>query len=222
VDKHIVSYETLTFEHKRGVGTDEHSACTGTTRGSAGTLSVDGYITTDDEGVAAVPGGRLDPVDSVEQRGRRAIASVLGVDTLDVGVAMGGKEVHEERLGRLGEVDGGLCADVDATNRLGVDIILFEEVVGDYGMSCVSKKQESHHGSGNVEKENIPVSRKVLMSSRSSQHAMYFWPRPIVYLPLETPSKASSSSWEMHYKMDAGVSPMFSTAVYASKCLRTL
>ena len=44
----------------------------------------------------------------------------------------------------------------------------------------------------------IPVSAKVLMSSRSSQHAMNFWPRPMVYLPLGTLSKTSSSSSEMH------------------------
>lgn len=36
------------------------------------------------------------------------------------------------------------------------------------------------------------------MSSRSSVQAMYFWPKPMVYLPLGAPSKSSSSSSEMH------------------------
>jgi hypothetical protein len=36
------------------------------------------------------------------------------------------------------------------------------------------------------------------MSSRSSVQAMNFWPRPMVYLPLATPSKTSRSSSEMH------------------------
>ena len=43
------------------------------------------------------------------------------------------------------------------------------------------------------------MSAKELMSSRSSQQAMNFWPRPMVYLPLGTLSKISSSSSEMHY-----------------------
>ena len=46
---------------------------------------------------------------------------------------------------------------------------------------------------------DVPVSVNELMSSRSSQHAMNFWPRPMVYLPLGTLSKISSSSSEMHY-----------------------
>jgi hypothetical protein len=36
------------------------------------------------------------------------------------------------------------------------------------------------------------------MSSRSSVQAMNFWPRPMVYLPLATPSKTSRSSSEIH------------------------
>lgn len=34
--------------------------------------------------------------------------------------------------------------------------------------------------------------------------AMYSWPRPMVYLPLGTPSKTSSSSSEMHYNDERG------------------
>ena len=45
---------------------------------------------------------------------------------------------------------------------------------------------------------------KELMSSRSSVHAMKDWPRPMVYLPLGTPSKTSRSSWEMHCGTEKG------------------
>lgn len=46
-------------------------------------------------------------------------------------------------------------------------------------------------------KGRSPVSRKLLMSSRSSQKAMRSWPSPIVYLPAETPSNASRSDSAM-------------------------
>jgi len=36
------------------------------------------------------------------------------------------------------------------------------------------------------------------MSSRSSGHAMYSWPSPMVYFPWGTPSNASRSASEMH------------------------
>ena len=38
---------------------------------------------------------RLDPVDGIEQGSRGAVAGGLGVDALDVGVAVVGEEVHE-------------------------------------------------------------------------------------------------------------------------------
>lgn len=44
------------------------------------------------------------------------------------------------------------------------------------------------------------------MSSLSSQHAMNFWPRPMVYLPLDTLSKTSSSSSEIHCTYERGLS----------------
>ena len=46
-------------------------------------------------------GARLDPVDGVEQGGGGAVAGGLGVDALNVGVAVLGKEIHEMGLDRL-------------------------------------------------------------------------------------------------------------------------
>jgi hypothetical protein len=40
-----------------------------------------------------------------------------------------GEEVHEDGLDSLGLVDDGLCADVEATDGLGVNVVLLEEVV---------------------------------------------------------------------------------------------
>ena len=42
------------------------------------------------------------------------------------------------------------------------------------------------------------MSATELMSSLSSVKAMNFWPSPMVYLPLATPSNSSRSSSEMH------------------------
>ena len=61
--------ETLTFNSQGRVGADEHGECTSTTGGATAALSVDGDVTADDNRVPAVPGGGLDPVDSVEESG---------------------------------------------------------------------------------------------------------------------------------------------------------
>lgn len=89
----------LTLQGQGGIGTDEQGDCTSSTNRPGTSRGVDGNITRDNEGVAAVPARALDPVDGVEERGRSTVASVLGIDTLDVRV--GAKEVHEDGLGRL-------------------------------------------------------------------------------------------------------------------------
>lgn len=88
----------LTFDSKGGVGADKHRARTRTAGRPAAALGVDSNVTADDECVAAVPRGRLNPVDGVEERRGGAVAGVFRVDTLDVGVASASKEVHEESL----------------------------------------------------------------------------------------------------------------------------
>lgn len=162
----------LTFKRKRRVRADEHRARASAARRASAALSVDRDVSAHDERVAAVPRGGLDPVHGVEERGGGAVARVLGVDALDVGVAGGGEEIHEERLARFREVDGGLGPDVDAADGLGVDVVLFEQVRdgcegAERTVSMMTPRRWAKRG-------YAPVRRKELMSSRSSQHAMNF------------------------------------------------
>lgn len=103
---------TPTFKNDRGVGSDQHGTGSSTTRGSGGTLGVDGNVTGEDDRVPSVPGRRFDPIDRVENCGSGTITSVLAVNTLNVKVARVGEKVHEGRLDRFGLVDDGLGADV--------------------------------------------------------------------------------------------------------------
>lgn len=119
----------LTLEDDGGVGSDEHGNGTSTTNGTSSTLSIDGNITSNDKSVTAIPRGRLDPVDGVEQSRGSTVAGVFGVDALDVGVVA--KEVHQDSLDRLGLVDQGLGADVDAADGGGRNLVLVEEGLGD-------------------------------------------------------------------------------------------
>lgn len=121
----------LTLEDNRSIGANEHGAGTHTTDRTSRALLVDGNVATHDNSVAAVPRLGLHPVDAVEEGGGRAVAGVLRVDTLNVKVAVLGKEVHKEGLGRLGLVNDSLSADVEATDRLGVDVVLLEELRDD-------------------------------------------------------------------------------------------
>ena len=116
--------ETLTFHSQGRVGADEHGDSTGTTGRATAALCVDSDVTANDNRVPSVPRRRLDPVDGVEEGRGGTVAGVLGVDTLDVGVARRLEEVHEHGLDRLGLVDDRLGTDVEATNRARVDIVL--------------------------------------------------------------------------------------------------
>jgi hypothetical protein len=102
-----------------------------------------------------------------------------------------GEEVHKESLGRLGLVNDGLGTDVKTTDRLGVNVVLLKEVRDDCTVSTTTADRTSRRVS------NLPVRATELMSSVSSVKAMYFWPRPMVYFPLETPSNSSRASSEM-------------------------
>lgn len=117
----------LTLKDDWGIGSNEHSTRASATDWTGATLSINGNIPSKYNRIAAVPRTRFDPVDGVEKGSGGAIACVLRVDALNVVVARLAKEVHEDRLDRLGLVDNGLGADVDATNGLGVDIVLFKQ-----------------------------------------------------------------------------------------------
>lgn len=60
----------------------------GRTGGAGGALLVDGDVPADDDAVAAVPGGALDPREGVEQRRGPAVAGVDVVHALEVEVAV--------------------------------------------------------------------------------------------------------------------------------------
>lgn len=115
------------LENNGGIGTDEHSNTTSTTGGAGSTSGVQSNITTDDDGVTAIPGGRLEPVDAVEDSVGTTVAGVDGVDTLNVGVAVGSKQLHQNGLDGLGLVQESLSADLETTDRLGVDVVLVHE-----------------------------------------------------------------------------------------------
>ena len=108
------------------VGADEHGDSASTTSGARVALGVEGNVSGHDNGVAAVPGRRLDPVDGVEEGIGAAVARVHGVDALDTGVVA--EKGHEHRLDRLRLVEEGLGADLESANRVGVDVVLLEQV----------------------------------------------------------------------------------------------
>jgi hypothetical protein len=111
-----------------GVGADQHSDGTGTTSGAGIALGVESDITGNDNSIAAVPSGRLNPVDGVENSVGTTVAGVNGVDTLDVGVVA--KELHKNTLDRLGLVEESLGTNLEETNRVGVDVVVLEELRG--------------------------------------------------------------------------------------------
>lgn len=109
------------------IGSDEHGNTASSTGGTSITLLVESNVTSNNDGVSAIPAGGLYPVDAIEKSIGSAVAGVDGVDTLDVGVARGSKELHQHGLDGLGLVQHGLCADLEASNRLGVDGVFAEE-----------------------------------------------------------------------------------------------
>lgn len=123
----FLGWLALTLKHQRRIGTDQHGTSTHATHRPSTSLLVNGNVAAHDNGIPSVPAFRLNPVDSVEKGGGRSVASVLGVDTLNVGVTRLGEEVHKKSFGRLGLVDEGLGTNVQATDGPGVDIVLFKK-----------------------------------------------------------------------------------------------
>lgn len=115
------------LEDNRGIGANQHGNAASTTGGAGSTLGVQGNITADNDGVAAVPGGRLEPVDAVEDGIGATVAGVDGVNTLDIGVAGRSEELHQNGLDGLRLVQECLGADLKAADGLGVDVVLLHE-----------------------------------------------------------------------------------------------
>lgn len=128
---HVRSTQTG-LSNDGGVRADQHGNAASATGGTRVALGVKGNVASHNNGIPAVPGGRLDPVDGVEKGVGASVARVDGVNTLDVGVVA--EQLHEDRLAGLGLVQEGLCADLEAANGVGVDLVLLEEV-GNGGQS---------------------------------------------------------------------------------------
>lgn len=183
------------LEHNRGIRSDQHGNGTSTTSGAGSPLGIEGNVSADNNGISAIPGRRLNPVDAVEHSVGTTIASIDGVNTLNVGVSMRGKQLHQHRLDRLGFVKKGLCADLKTADRLGVDVVFAKEGgaggqsngVDVWGGEKLTFRAYEDQGSGTI----IP--------SRSSQKLILVWPRPIVYFPSLTPSNFSNSAWSTHW-----------------------
>lgn len=112
-------------EDQRGIGANEHGDTAGTSGRSGGSLGVKGNVTSNDNGVSAIPGSALDPVDGVEQGVGAAVAGVDVVDTLNVAVVA--KQLHQHRLDRLGLVQQRLGSNLDSTNGCRVDVVVLEQ-----------------------------------------------------------------------------------------------
>lgn len=126
---HIASTETR-LNNNRGVRANKKGDGASTACGTSIALGIKGNISSNNNAVPAVPGRGLDPVNSVEKSVGTAVASVDGINTLDVCVVA--EKLHQHRLDRLGLVEDGLGTDLETTNRVGVDVVVLEEV-GDDG-----------------------------------------------------------------------------------------
>lgn len=115
------------LEDDRGIGADDHSNAASSTSGTGSTSGIQSNITANHDGITAIPGGGLDPVDAVEDSVGATVAGVDVIDTLDVGVSVGSEKLHENRLHGLGLVQKGLGANLESSNGLGVDVVFFHE-----------------------------------------------------------------------------------------------
>jgi len=125
--KGFKGFEKLTLEDDGSVRSNQDGTGSGSSSRSSRTLRVDGDISSENDGVPSIPTLTLDPVDGVEKSSGSSVASVLGIDSLDVGVSVRLEEIHEHTLDRLGLVDDRLGSNIESTDRLGVDVELLEE-----------------------------------------------------------------------------------------------
>lgn len=115
------------LEDDGSIGADEHGHAASTTGGTSSALGVQGNITADHNGVTTIPRRGLNPVDAVEDGVGATVASVHGVDSLNVGVTGRLEQLHQDRLDGLGLVEQSLRTNLQAANGLGVDVVLAEE-----------------------------------------------------------------------------------------------
>lgn len=106
----------LTFEDQRSVRSDEHSTSTCSTNWTSAAFSVDCNVSCENDSVTTIPRRALNPVDRIEERRCGTVAGIFRVDTLNIRVARGCKEVHKDCFDRLGLVNDSLGTDIEATD----------------------------------------------------------------------------------------------------------
>jgi len=116
------------IDHQRGAWADQHRDGAGATCRTRVALGVDSDVGRDHHGQPAVPRARLDPRQSVEQRGRAAITGVRRIDSLHLEIAAGLKQLHQHRFRAFRLVDYGLGAHLQATNVRVADAVVFDEL----------------------------------------------------------------------------------------------
>lgn len=115
------------LKDNRGIRTNEEGNTASTTSRASRSLGIQSNVTADNNGISSIPGGRLKPVDAVEDSVGTSIASVDVVNTLNVEVSALGKELHQNGLDGLGFVQESLSTDFETTNGLGVDVVFAKE-----------------------------------------------------------------------------------------------
>lgn len=116
------------LEDELSIWANEHGNNTNTTGWSGGTLLVKSNVTSNNDSVSSIPSRGFHPVDSVEQSVGSTVAGVDGIDTLNVGVSVWGKELHQHGLDGLGLVQQSLGSDLQTTNAVWVDVVLLKQV----------------------------------------------------------------------------------------------
>lgn len=148
----------LTFKYQGGARSDEYGAGTGTTSRASTSFSVDCDITCENNRIATIPRRTLNPIYSVENSSCGAITSVDVIDTFNIAVSGLFEELHKNGLDRFGLVNDGFGTNLDATNRLRVDVVFFEQR-RDRWWEIFLSVERSRPNNGMNWNEVIPVAR---------------------------------------------------------------
>lgn len=124
---HVTSTKSL-LHHNWRIRANQHGDHTGATGWARGTLGVQGDIASNNQSISSIPSRRLDPVDGIKDGVGATVASIDSINALDVGVVT--EELHKNRLDGLGLVENGLGTDFQATNGVGVNVVLAQEAGG--------------------------------------------------------------------------------------------
>jgi hypothetical protein len=115
------------LKHEGSVGADDHGDTSSATGGTGSSLGVQSDVASNHDGITAIPGRRLDPIDAVENSIGASVAGIDGIDALDVVVTRLLEQLHQDGLDGFGLVEQGLGSDFQAADCLGVDFIFAKE-----------------------------------------------------------------------------------------------